>query len=56
LAAVWKREFPELALQPFHDGPLDGFASVGFEAHLFVILFESPASLFIGRPDRNSAN
>jgi hypothetical protein len=56
LAAVWNREFPELALHPFHEGPFAGFASVGFDGHLFVMLFESPAALFIGRPERNSAN
>src|SRR5436190_4117450 len=55
-AAVWNRAFFSPAPQPFHDGPLAGLAIGGFEAHLFVIDFESPAALFMGRPERNSAN
>src|SRR5262245_16080677 len=56
LAAVWNRAFCTPAPQPFHDGPLAGFVMVGLDGHLLVMVFESPATLFIGRPERNSAN
>src|SRR6185436_1333524 len=55
-AAVWNRAFCTPAPQPFQEGPLAGLAIVGFDEHLFVMVFESPAALFIGRPERNSEN